>query len=212
MQLPFLPICESFTLLPPHYLVFPLLPHSWLRNWSLSSSIFPPLRLLLPPVQCCSYFQVFLHHHLLPIKRGEEDAGVVAHWQPYPDLSSATTPAFSRSSPVQQETTLRARARTSGVAPLPATRQDYQPTKTAFMDEAESHSTKDEYHPWGACMAYVIWLSSLILFPALFGSCQSNWLCESSWCQHKLCCLNPVGHIVLTWHHCVHGWRSIRFN
>jgi len=88
-------------------------------------------------VQCCSYFQVFLHHPLLPIKRGEEDAGVVAHWQPYADLSSATTPAFSRSSRVQQQETTRR----SGVVPLPATRQDYQLTKTAFMDEAASHST-----------------------------------------------------------------------
>jgi hypothetical protein len=57
---------------------------------------------------------------------------------------------------VQQETTLRARARTSGVAPLPATRQDYQPTKTAFMDEAESHSTKR-------------WISSM---RSLYGLCN----------------------------------------
>jgi hypothetical protein len=86
-------------------------------------------------------FPGFLSSSSFVVKRGEEDAGVVAHWQPYPDLFSATTPAFSRSSPVQQETTLRARARTSGVAPLPATRQDYQLTKTTLMDEEESHST-----------------------------------------------------------------------
>ncbi len=32
----------------------------------------------------------------------------------------------------------------------------------------------DEYHPWGACIAYLIWLSSLILFPALLGAVKAT--------------------------------------
>jgi hypothetical protein len=134
-------------------------------------------------VQCCSYFQVFLHHPLLPIKRGEEDAGVVAHWQPYPDLSSATTPAFSRSSPVQQETILHfARSRAQAAYYL------FQPrgkiiNRRRLPSWMKNHHTQqiDEYHPWGACIAYVIWLSSVTLFPALFWELSKQlvmWKCN----------------------------------